>query len=70
MESSYRLGGNRRMKKKPTSQRVYRQLTPQERKRLDDARTETNGAQEKILAEGRLRKEAWEAMRPRNPDPE
>ena len=49
--------------KRPTSKRIYRDLTPQERQRLAAARSETEGIAEDILAEGRLRKQAWEAMR-------
>ena len=51
------------MKKKSTSDRVYRKLTPEERKRLDVARAETEASKEQILAEGRIRKQAWTAMR-------
>lgn len=49
--------------KRPTSERVYRDLTPQQRQRLDAARAETEASKEEILAEGRIRKQAWDAMR-------
>ncbi|MEO8495226.1 MAG: helix-turn-helix transcriptional regulator [Planctomycetota bacterium] len=49
--------------KQPTSKRVYRDLPPQERQRLEVARAETESAKEEILAEGRVRKQAWDAMR-------
>ena len=45
--------------KKPTSERVYRDLTSEEQKKLEVARTETEAARENILAAGRLRKKAW-----------
>jgi len=47
------------MKKKPTSQRVIRDLTPEERQRVDVARIETDAKQKKIVAEGQVRKKAW-----------
>ena len=50
-------------RKPPTSERVYRDLTPQQRQRLDAARAETESSKDEILAEGRIRKQAWEAMR-------
>ena len=48
---------------KPTSERVFRELTPVERARLDSARAETEKGRDQILAEGRLRKNAWQATR-------
>jgi lambda repressor-like predicted transcriptional regulator len=51
------------MKKKPTHERVRRELTAEERKRLALARKEVEAAKAAILAEGRNRKKAWEAMR-------
>ncbi|MDA1056109.1 MAG: helix-turn-helix transcriptional regulator [Planctomycetota bacterium] len=50
-------------RKTATSQRIYRELTPQERQRLEVARAETDSAKENVLAEGRVRKQAWDAMR-------
>ena len=46
------------MKNKPTSERVYRELTAEEQCRLADARAETRTLRDDILAEGRLRKRA------------
>lgn len=51
------------MKKKPTHERVRRELTAEERKRLALARKEVEATKAAILAEGRNRKKAWEAMR-------
>ena len=48
---------------RPTSERIYRELTPQERRQLERARAETDADRDAIVAEGRLRKKAWEAMR-------
>ena len=48
---------------RPTSERVYRDLTPDERARIDRARAETENAREAILTEGRVRKTALEAAR-------
>jgi hypothetical protein len=42
---------------------VYRKLTPQQRQRLEVARAEAESSNEEILAEGRIRKLAWDAMR-------
>jgi ribosome-binding protein aMBF1 (putative translation factor) len=50
-------------RKRPTSGRVFRDLTPQQRQRLEVARKETEASKEEILAEGRIRKQAWDAMR-------
>ena len=49
--------------KRPNSERVYRDLTPDERERIDRARAETENARETILTEGRARKAALEAAR-------
>jgi len=46
------------MKDKPTSERIYRELTAEEQCRLADARAETRTLRDDILAEGRLRKRA------------
>jgi ribosome-binding protein aMBF1 (putative translation factor) len=51
------------MNKKPTSKRVYRELTSQERRRVETARRETEASKPQILAEGRIQKQAWEATR-------
>ncbi len=53
------------MKKKPTHERVRRELTAEERKRLALARKEVEATKAAILAEGRNRNKAWEAMRGR-----
>ncbi len=50
-------------RKRPTSERVYRDLTPQERARLETARAETLANRDSIMAEGRVHKQAWEATR-------
>jgi len=50
-------------RKRPTSQRVYRDLSPQQRQRLEVARGEAESSKEEILVEGRIRKQAWDAMR-------
>jgi len=47
------------MKKKPTSERVYRDLTPEERRRVGVARKETEAKKKEILAEAQMRKRAW-----------
>lgn len=49
--------------KRPTRERVYRQLTPDERERLKKARSETEARRDEILTEGRVRKQALEATR-------
>ena len=51
------------MKKKTTHELVRRELTAEERNRLALARKEVEAARAEILVEGRIRKEAWEAMR-------
>ncbi len=51
------------MKKKPTSERVVRELTTDEQQRVELARAETEANREQILAEGRLRKRALELSR-------
>ena len=51
------------MKKKPTHERLRRELTADERNRLEIAWKEVDAAKDQILAEGRVRKRAWEAMR-------
>ncbi|MEX1028243.1 MAG: helix-turn-helix transcriptional regulator [Candidatus Paceibacterota bacterium] len=48
---------------RPTSQRVHRDLTPDERQRVEIARAETEAAKQTILAEGRQRKRAWKIAR-------
>ena len=48
-------------KEKTTSERVYRELTATEQQRVDESRAETESEKQGILAEGRLRKKAWEA---------
>ena len=50
-------------KKKPTSERVFRDLTLSERANLEIARQEIEAGKDAILAEGKLRKLAWDAMR-------
>jgi DNA-binding XRE family transcriptional regulator len=50
-------------RKRTASERVYRDLTPQEREQLEKARAETQADRDEILAEGRARKKAWEATR-------
>lgn len=47
----------------PTSERVHRDLTVAEQRRLDQARAETEAIREDILAEGRLRKRALAVAR-------
>lgn len=54
--------GSLNMIKKPTSQRVDRELSATERERLKNARREAASKKGEILAEGRLRKQAREAM--------
>ena len=49
--------------KRSTSERIHRELTSQERQRVQRARAQTEARREAILAEGRVRKQAWEAMR-------
>ncbi|MCA9189136.1 MAG: helix-turn-helix transcriptional regulator [Pirellulaceae bacterium] len=49
--------------KKPTSERVYRDLTADERTRLEVARAETEAKKDRLVAEGKLRKKAWAATR-------
>ncbi len=51
------------MKNKPTSERVYRNLTADEQRRLTDARAQTETVRDEILAEGRLGKRALELAR-------
>jgi ribosome-binding protein aMBF1 (putative translation factor) len=48
---------------RPTSERVFRELTAQEQNRLDRARTETEAARDEILAEGDARKRALQISR-------
>ncbi len=48
---------------RPTSERVYRDLTPDEQERIDRARAEAESSREAILTEGRVRKTALEAAR-------
>jgi len=50
-------------KDKPTSERVYRELSNEERQRLVKARAETEATREEILTEGRTRKHALEISR-------
>jgi len=47
----------------PTAKRVYRELTPEEQQRVQQARESAEADRETILAEGRVRKKAWESMR-------
>lgn len=47
----------------PTSERVFRELSPEEQQRLNQARAETEAIREEILAEGRVRKRALEVSR-------
>ncbi len=51
------------MKKKSTHERVQRELTAVEQKRLELARRDVESNKSKILAEGKIRKQVWEAMR-------
>ncbi|GIX00460.1 MAG: hypothetical protein KatS3mg111_3792 [Pirellulaceae bacterium] len=48
---------------RPTAKRIYRELTAEEQRRVERAREAAAGDREAILAEGRARKQAWEAMR-------
>jgi len=48
-------------KKRITSERVYRELTPAEQQRLDVSRAETETDKQEILSDGRVRKQAWQA---------
>lgn len=50
-------------KSRPTANRVYRELTREEQQRVQQARESAEADREAILAEGRVRKQAWEAMR-------
>ena len=50
------------MSKKPTSERVYRELSPGEQQRLQQAREEAASKRDEILAEGKLHKQARDAM--------
>ncbi len=47
----------------PTSERIYRDLSPEEQQRLNQARAETEAVRDEILAEGRIRKKALEISR-------
>lgn len=47
----------------PTSERVYRELSPEEQERLNRARAETEAIRDEILAEGQVRKRALEISR-------
>lgn len=47
----------------PTSERVYRELSAEERQRLNRARAETEAIRDEIVAEGRIRKRALEISR-------
>lgn len=51
------------MSNKPTSERVYRDLTAEEQQQVNVARAETDANEDQIRAEARLRRQAWEAMR-------
>ncbi len=51
------------MKKKPTSERVFRELSTDEQQLVTRAREETDLNRDQILAEGRLRKRALELSR-------
>ena len=44
----------------PTSQRIIRELTPEEQARIEQARTETEAQREAIMAAGRLHKLKYE----------
>jgi hypothetical protein len=48
---------------RPTSERVYRELSADELQRLKQARAETESLREDILAEGKIRKAALETSR-------
>lgn len=48
---------------RPTSERVYRELSADEQQRLNRARAETEAIREDVLAEGRMRKRALEISR-------
>ena len=48
---------------RPTAKRVYRELTAEERKLVQQARESAGADREAILAEGRARKSAWKSMR-------
>lgn len=45
-------------RKKPTSKRIYRDLTPDEQLLVNEAREEMKSRRDEIMAEGRLRKRA------------
>ena len=47
----------------PTSQRIYRELTREERARVDKARAEAAAKRDEIVREGRIHKAAWDAAR-------
>ena len=51
------------MKNKPTSERIYRELTAEEHCRLANARAHARTLRDDILAEGRLRKRALKLAR-------
>jgi len=51
------------MKKKPSSERVVRELSSDEQQLVTRAREETEANRDQILAEGRLRKRALELSR-------
>lgn len=48
------------MKQKPTSERVYRELTRKEWRQVGIARSEIDAAKDEILAEGRRQKQAYQ----------
>ncbi|WP_442506709.1 helix-turn-helix domain-containing protein [Novipirellula sp. SH528] len=50
-------------KRKPTSQRVHRDLSDEELGKLREGRPETGSARREILAEMRLRHKAWKPTR-------
>lgn len=49
--------------KKTTSTRVFRELTQSEKTQLEIARRESEANKDAILAEAKVRKRAWDAMR-------
>ena len=50
-------------RKKPTSKRIYRDLTPDEQLLVNEAREEMKSRRDQIMAEGRLRKRALKLAR-------
>ena len=49
--------------KKTTSTRMFRELTQTEKTQLESARRDSEAKKDAILAEGKVRRRAWDAMR-------